>query len=186
MNTHIIESMPHNNIPEPIIRSIFHSSNIYLVDVKHRINITNLHEEKNVNDDQNVIGTLGLIDFHGININQHEHMINAYKILQKNQYLSYNHKSKMINEYNNPNLISCMFFTLFPFRIGVLEMANKIIKVSLQMHVKHLLSLDETKYVFSKHHLFRFFVFNIIQHRQVCLGAKLIVSKSSNMNERDL
>ncbi len=26
----------------------------------------------------------------------------------------------------------------------------------------------------------------MIQHRQICLGAKLIVSKSSNMNERDL
>jgi len=65
-------------------------------------------------------------------------MIDAYKNLLKNQYLSYNHKSKMINEYNNPNLISCMFLTLFPFKIGVPEMANKDIKVSLQMHVKHL------------------------------------------------
>ncbi len=92
----------------------------------------------------------------------------------------------MINEYNNPNLISCMFPTLFPFGIGVLEMANRVVKVSLQMHVKHLLNLDKTKYAFSKHHLFPFFVFNKIQHRQICLGAKLIVSKSSNMNERDL
>jgi hypothetical protein len=25
----------------------------------------------------------------------------------------------MINKYNNPNLITCMFSTLFPFRIGV-------------------------------------------------------------------
>jgi hypothetical protein len=66
-------------------------------------------------------------------------MINAYNNLQKNQYLSYNHKSKMINEYNNPNLISCMFLTLFPFEIGVPEMANRVIKVSLQMHVKHFL-----------------------------------------------
>jgi len=81
-------------------------------------------------------------------------MIDAYKNLQKMQYLSYNHKSKMINEYNNPHLISCMFLTLFPFRIGVPEMANKVIKVSLQMHVKHLLNLDEPKYAFSKHHLF--------------------------------
>jgi len=66
-------------------------------------------------------------------------MINAYNNLQKNQYLSYNHKSKMINECNNPNLISCMFLTLFPFEIGVPEMANRVIKVSLQMHVKHFL-----------------------------------------------
>ncbi len=91
--------------------------------------------------------------------------------------------SKMINEYNNPNLISCMFPTLFPFGIGVPQMANRVVKVSLQMHVKQLLNLDEAKYAFSKNHLFPFFVFNIIQRKQICLGAKLIVSKSSNMNE---
>jgi len=92
----------------------------------------------------------------------------------------------MINEYNNPNLITCMFPTLFSFRIHVLEMNNKPIKISLQTHVKHLMNLDETCYQFSKHHIFPFFVFNIIQHRQICLEIKLIVSKSSNMNEREL
>jgi hypothetical protein len=82
-----------------------------------------------------------------MDIDQHEHMINAYKNLQNNQYLPYNHKSKMINEYNNPNLISCMFPTLFPFEIGVPKMVNKVVKVSLQLHVKHLLNLDKTKYI---------------------------------------
>jgi hypothetical protein len=89
-----------------------------------------------------------------------------------------------MNEYYNPNLISCMFPTLFPFGIGVHEMANKVVKVLVQMHVKHLLHLDETKYTLSKHHLFPFFVFNIIQCRQICVGAKLTISKSSNMNEK--
>jgi hypothetical protein len=68
----------------------------------------------------------------------------------------------MINEYNNSNLISCMFPTLSPFGIGVLKMANRVVKVSLQMHVKHLLNIDKNKYAFSKHHLFPFFVCNII------------------------
>jgi len=86
----------------------------------------------------------------------------------------------MINESNNPNLISCMFPALYPFGIGVPQMANRVVKVSLQMHVKHLLNLDEAKYAFSKNHLFPIFVCNIIQHRQICLGAKLTVSKSSN------
>jgi hypothetical protein len=91
--------------------------------------------------------------------------------------------SKTIDEYNNPNLISCMFPTLFPFGLGIPQMANRVLKVSLQMHVKHLLNFDEAKYAFSKNHIFPFFVFNIIQCKQICLGAKLIVSKSSNMNE---
>ncbi len=84
MNTHIIESLPHNNIQETIIMSIFQSSNIYFVDVEHHTNIINLHEEKNVNDNENVIETSRLIDFDGINIDQQEHMSNAYNNLQKN------------------------------------------------------------------------------------------------------
>jgi hypothetical protein len=46
MNTHIMESLLHDNIPKPIIRSIFQSSNIYLADVEHHTNITYLHEKK--------------------------------------------------------------------------------------------------------------------------------------------
>jgi hypothetical protein len=92
----------------------------------------------------------------------------------------------MINEYNNPNIIPCMFPSLFPFGFGLLEMTNKIVKLSLHLHVKQFLNLYETKYTFSKHHQFPFFVFNTIQHRQICFGAKLAISKSSNMNERDL
>jgi hypothetical protein len=42
------------------------------------------------------------------------------------------------------------------------QMANRVVKLSLQMHVKHLLNLDTNKYAFSKHHLFPFLVFNII------------------------
>jgi hypothetical protein len=34
MNTHIVESLHHNNILEPIIRSKFKSSNIYLAIVE--------------------------------------------------------------------------------------------------------------------------------------------------------
>jgi hypothetical protein len=70
-------------------------------------------------------------------------MTNVYNSLQKNRYLSYNHKFKMINEYNSSNLISCMFPTLFLFGIGVPEMENRVVKVSLQLHVKHLWNLEK-------------------------------------------
>jgi hypothetical protein len=76
-----------------------------------------------------------------------------------------------------------MFPTLFPFGIGVPKMANKVVKISLQLYVKHFLNLDKTKYAFSKHHLFPFFLFNTVQRRQICLGAKLTKSKSLNMNK---
>ncbi len=43
----------------------------------------------------------------------------------------------MINEYNKPNLIVCMFPALFPSGIGAPKMNNKPIKLSLQTHVKY-------------------------------------------------
>jgi hypothetical protein len=107
--------------------------------------------------------TSRLIDFDEIDINQHEHMKNALYNLNNRHYLSYNHKSKMIIEYNNPSLISCMLHSLFPFGIGVPKMVIRPIKVSLQLHTKHLMNLNKTQYKISKHCLFPFFVFNIIR-----------------------
>jgi hypothetical protein len=52
----------------------------------------------------------------------------------------------MINEYNNLDIITCMFPTLFPLGIGVPEMNNEPIKLSLQNHFKNLMNLYETCY----------------------------------------
>jgi hypothetical protein len=84
------------------------------------------------------------MDDDDIDINQREHIKNEIYNLNNHQYLSFNHMSKIINEYNNPTLLSCMFPSLFPFGINVPEMTNKPIKVSLQMHIKHLTNLYET------------------------------------------
>jgi hypothetical protein len=144
---------------------------------------TNAKKIKQKKDVEQMMETSGLINYDGININQHEHMINTLHNLSNHQYLSFNHWSKMMNEYNNPTLLSCMFSNLFPFGISILDMPNRPIKVSLQMHTKHLMNLNDTQYNFSKHHLFSFFGFNITQQRQICLKAKLTMSRSSNMNE---
>jgi hypothetical protein len=141
---------------------------------------------KKKEDVEQMMETSGLIDYDVINIDQHEHMKKTLHNLSNHQYLSFNHRSKMMNEYNNPTLLSCMFSNLFPFGISILEMPNRPIKVSLEMHINHLMNLDDTQYIFSKHHLFSSLVFNIIQQRQICLKAKLTMSRSSNMNEKEL
>jgi hypothetical protein len=87
-----------------------------------------------------------LIDFDGIDIHQHEHMKNALYNVNNHHYLFYNHKYKMVNVYNNPSLISCMFPSLLPFGIGVSKMENRSFKISLQLHTKHLMNLDGTQY----------------------------------------
>lgn len=40
-------------------------------------------------------------------------MNDVFQNLHHNQYSSYNHYTIMINEYNNPNLITYMFFEYF-------------------------------------------------------------------------
>jgi hypothetical protein len=43
-----------------------------------------------------------------------------------------------------------MFPTLFSFGIGVPKMNYKPIKLSLQIHIKHSMNLDKTRYQSSK------------------------------------
>jgi hypothetical protein len=102
------------------------------------MNIIDLHQQKKYNEIEHVIETSCLIYFDGIDINEHEQMINAFQNLHCNQYLFHYHQTTMINEYNNLDLIACMFSTLFPFGVGVPKMNNRPIKLSLQIDVKHL------------------------------------------------
>jgi len=150
----ILNTLPKNDIP--IMRLMFQLTNIELANAKI-VQISQTYINKKMyNETEHVIETLGLIKFDGIDINQHEQMTNAFQNLHHNQYLFYNHHTTMINEYNDIYLIACTFPTLFPFEIGVPEINNRPIKLSLQIHVKHLMNLSETCYQFSKHHFFHF------------------------------
>jgi len=46
MNTHILNTMPENDIPEPIMKSMFQSTNIELANAEHCTNITDLNQQK--------------------------------------------------------------------------------------------------------------------------------------------
>jgi hypothetical protein len=98
MNTHVLNTMLENDTPKPIMRSMFQSTNIEPANAEHCTNIMDLHQQKKYNETKHVIETLILIDFDGIDINQHEQMINAFQNLHCNEYLSYNHHTTMIND----------------------------------------------------------------------------------------
>ncbi len=122
-----MNTLPNNNIPNLILKSTFESTNIELANAQHHTNITYLRNQMskcktnqiNKLDIEQIMKTSSLVYFDGIDIKQHEHMKNAIKNLNNHFYLSYNHQTKIINEYNNPTLISCMFLNLFPFGIRV-------------------------------------------------------------------
>jgi hypothetical protein len=77
--------------------------------------------------------TFGLINFDGIDINQHEYMKNALYNLNNHHYLSYNFINLKWSMNTTTHLWyhACFLASLFPFRIGVPEMVNMPIKMSL-------------------------------------------------------
>jgi hypothetical protein len=180
-----------NNIPESILRSIFKSEDIDIVDAEHQTNISDLHvpnkptptSSKNI---ETTFESSGLVDLDRINITEKEMMSSAISNLNAQKYLSYTHGSYPINEYNNPHLITCMFPSLFPYGTGAPELQNRTIKISLESHIQYLLNLEDENHKFSTHHLFRFFMFNLKQRRQICRGAKLTISRSSFIKESQI
>lgn len=87
------------------------------------------------------------------------------------------HDPSPINEFFNPNLFPMIYPTLYPFGIGGFEDSHRLRQVSLERHVKHLLSLSDSR--FKEHPSFMFTVFNIIQRRRFLLHTKIRVETRS-------
>ncbi|CAF4544629.1 unnamed protein product, partial [Didymodactylos carnosus] len=79
------------------------------------------------------------------------------------------------NEYSNPDLLIGLFPTLFPYGVGGLEDTSRKTKVSFKKHVEYLLSYHDRR--FEEHYSFMYVVFNMIQRRDACQQARLIVSR---------
>ncbi len=48
MNMDVLNTLPENDIPEPIMRLVFQLTNVKLANVKHCMNIIDLHQQKKV------------------------------------------------------------------------------------------------------------------------------------------
>jgi len=96
INMHKLNMLPDDNIPNPMMRSIFKSTNIKLANDEHSTNITNLHKQVNKRkiNQTNILNieqiiTSSLINYGNININWHEYIKNALYNLNNHQYLSW-------------------------------------------------------------------------------------------------
>jgi len=81
VDTHILNILSDDDILEPIMRSMFQSTNIQLTNSKHHTNITNLHQQKDYNESKHIIKMVGLINLDKIDINQQEKMNNSFQNL---------------------------------------------------------------------------------------------------------
>ena len=87
------------------------------------------------------------------------------------------------NEYDMEHLLNA-FPTLNPYALGGFADRNRAISVSWERHIAALLLQSHRHY--AKHEVFMFVVFNILQRRKICLGAKLFTRKSSLLEVQGL
>lgn len=83
--------------------------------------------------------------------------------------------AKPINEYANPSHLACLYPNLFPYGCGIVEDPSRPLSVGFKDHVQNLLSLEDKR--FEKNHSFLYVAFNILQKRNACYGARLMMTK---------
>lgn len=82
---------------------------------------------------------------------------------KRRPFIAMPHDSKFVSEFDNPALFPSLYPTLFPYGVGGFDDHSRSASVSFQCHVRHLLSLDDTR--FQTHPSFLFTAFNIVQRR---------------------
>lgn len=78
-------------------------------------------------------------------------------------------------QFGNSQLLPCLFPTLFPYGVGSPDDDNRKQKSSYKKDIQYLLSYCDKR--FEKHSSFIFVVFNILQRRNACYKAKLMMEQ---------
>ena len=80
------------------------------------------------------------------------------------------------NEYETDHVYKA-FPKVFQFAVGGFANPDMEKKLSWKTQMKWMLEQSHGK--FAEHEIFIFIIFNIIQHRKICLGAKLMIARSN-------
>jgi hypothetical protein len=83
--------------------------------------------------------------------------------------------AKPVNEYANPSHIISLYPYLFPYGVGAIEDLTRPVHVGYKDHVRYLLSMDGKR--FERNHSFLYVCFNILQKRNACYQARLMISR---------
>lgn len=125
-----------------------------------------------------VFQSMVVTDIEGKNVSSKEMTAAAMRHLQKGGgFLEVNHDLVPCNEYTDYDLFPLMYPSLFPYGWGGFDDPGRKRKVSMSALAKHFFSLADDR--FQTHYSFLFSVFNILQRREVSLGATLMVNKDS-------
>ena len=88
--------------------------------------------------------------------------------------------AKPVNEYANPSHIISLYPYLFPYGTGAIEDTTRPVNVGYKDHVRYLLSIDDKR--FERNHSFLYVCFNILQKRNACYQARLMISRPYFVN----
>lgn len=87
------------------------------------------------------------------------------------------------NEYDTEHLMNA-FSTLYPYGLGGFSDVNRSCNVSWERQItSHLM---QSHRLYARHEVFIFVVFNLLQRRKICLGAKLYTKRSSLLEVRGM
>lgn len=78
-------------------------------------------------------------------------------------------------QFGNEELLISLFPTLFPYGVGSPEYNKRKFKTCYKRHIQYLLNYQDKR--FEKHFSFIFVVFNILQRRNACYKAKLMMKQ---------
>jgi hypothetical protein len=93
-------------------------------------------------------------------------------------YIQIPHDCEPENEFRRDSLLFPLVYpTLFPYGIGGPNDSKRDVPRSLKHHVKHLLSLSDSR--FQEHPSFSFTAFNILQRHETLLHASLKVNRQT-------
>ena len=87
------------------------------------------------------------------------------------------------NEYDTEHLLNA-FPTVNPYGLGGFADRKREISISWERQLSNLMLQSHRLY--ARHEVFMFVIFNILQRRKICLGAKLYTRKSSLLEVRGL
>jgi hypothetical protein len=93
-------------------------------------------------------------------------------------YIQIPHDCELENEFRRDSLLFPLLYpTLCPYGIGGPNESKRDVPIFLKHHVKHLLSLSDSR--FQEHPSFSFTAFNILQRNEMLLHASLKVKHGS-------
>ncbi len=200
-----MNELPDNDIPDSLwvtmnissnvdasnsCRSGYTNDNLVNIDSETSSNKDIIDEslisDENCDVDETIIALScsALIDVDGTDTSTSDiqnHILNNSFIEKKdsktsdNTYYMIPHSEKPVNQYGNPLLLLGLFPTLFPYGLGSPDNPNRKIKTSYKTHLQYLLSYHDKR--FERHHSFIFVVFNMLQRRNACYSAKLMMSQ---------